>query len=97
MAQLLRSTVRLAVNVGCVDKAGRVVEILIAKYRMPLPAANFLRLPDILDVLCYVLLRSDEALQSVQLRVEEKLRLEATMREYLSRGRSPVNEHEEIS
>lgn len=68
-----------AVNDGLVNKVGRAVEILMAEHGMPLPATNFLCLLDRLDIL----LRSDEALQTVRLKVEKSL-LETMMREDLT-------------
>lgn len=96
ISQVLKLSVRLAVDGGPVDKVGRAVEILPIEYRMPSLVIEFLQLPDKLNTLCHTLLESDKDLQTTRSKTEEKSRLEAKVREDVWRGRSMIAQYEEI-
>lgn len=82
--QLLRSSVRSVVDNNLVVKATRAVEILMAEHQASLPAFDVL-LPDKLGTLCEVLLKPNEAFQTMRPKVEAKLELEKIMWEGLVR------------
>lgn len=71
MAQILRS-LRSSIDSGLINKVGKVVVVLAVKQQMPTHVADFLQLPDKLDVLQSTLLKSDKNLQVARSKSKEK-------------------------
>lgn len=83
VVQLMKSSVRSAIDNDLIDKVCGVVAILSDEHRLFLLAVEFLRLPEKLGALCDTLLNLNKDLQTERSKSEEKLMLEAKMKENL--------------